>query len=140
MTEEKSKQYDAQRKKIESMTHGERMARLEEISTEVFIMANSFAGGKGLSGIATSLHESANHIMQAQKIFEGKAEPGIPASAITRACGFGGRGMTELLMDMNIPANILNRYAEPGMGTSLMDLQLKDEEYREDLENESNED
>ena len=134
MTEEELRQYDAQREKLELMTPEERMERLDEIRTEVFIMANSFAGDNGLPGIATSLHESANHIMHAQKIFEGKEEPGIPMAAIARACGMDIPGMIDLLAG-NLDSS-KEVTPEPGRGTSLLDLQTKDDQYREDLENE----
>lgn len=137
MTEEEVKQYNAQRDKIESMTPEKKMERLDELSTEIFIMANSFAGDKGLPGIATSLHESANHIMHAQKIFEGEAESGIPVLAVARACGLDIPGMKELLMGINSPIDD-EHIVEPGRGTSLLDLQIKDEMYAEDLEKKTN--
>lgn len=102
MNEEESKKYDEQRLIIEAMTPEAKMERLDEMLTEVFIMANSFAGNKGPRGVASILHESANNIMRAQKILKGEEEPGIPMEFMLRSMGL-------------------------GLGTSLMDLQLKEE-------------
>ena len=97
------------KKDIEAMSKEERMKRLDEISTELFTMANSFAGNE-TGNIAAYLHESVNNIFSAQKIFTREKKDEIPVEFIARACGL-------------------------GMGTAMADLLLKDEKYREDLEN-----
>jgi len=97
------------RERIEAMSHEDRLKRLDEISDEVFAMANAFAVEK-MPGVAIQLHESVNCIFRSQKAFESKSD--------------------------EIPVEFLMR----SMGTSLMDLRLKDDLYREDLENDSNED
>jgi hypothetical protein len=93
------------------MSQNERMERLYKLSTEIFIMANSFSGDRGPRGVASILHESVNNIHRAQRILKGEEKPGIPVEFIARACGLG-----------------------LGMGTSMLDLQIKDEQYAEDLE------
>ena len=131
MTEEEHKKYEEKRKVIEAMNPDERMKRLDEISTEVFIMANSFAGDQeGIpEGLGVALHQSVNKMMQAQKMYEGKIPGGIPMDAIMSACGLDNTGMIDLLAGMS----------EPGYGTSMTDLQIKDDQYSNDLENKSDE-
>ena len=111
MTEEENKKYEEQKKVIEARTEEQKVKRLDEILEEVFIMANSFAGDRGPSGVASILHESANNIMRAQKILSGEEEPGVPVEFMLRSMGL-------------------------GLGTSMLDLQLKDEQYADDLDNE----
>jgi hypothetical protein len=131
MTEEEHKKYEEKRKVIEAMNPDERMKRLDEISTEVFIMANSFAGDQeGIpEGLGVALHQSVNKMMQAQKMYEGKIPGGIPMDAIMSACGLDNTGVIDLLAGMS----------EPGYGTSMTDLQIKDDQYSNDLENKSDE-
>jgi hypothetical protein len=106
MTEEENKKYEEKKTVIEAMTEEQKMKRLDEILEEVFIMANSFAGDKGPRGVASTLHESANNIMRAQKILKGEEEPGIPMEFMLRSMGL-------------------------GMGTSMMDLKIKEEDLNE---------
>jgi hypothetical protein len=131
MTKEEHKEYEEKRKVIEAMTPDERMKRLDEISTEVFIMANSFAGDQeGIpEGLGVVLHQSVNKMMEAQKMYDGEIPGGIPMDAIMSTCGLDNPGMIDLLAGIT----------EPGHGTSMADLQLKDEQYANDLENSSDE-
>ena len=108
MTEEQNKKYEEQRKVIEAMSKEDRMKRLDELSTELFIMANSFAGNE-TGNIAVYLHESVNSISSAQKIFTGKKEDKIHMEFMLRSMGL-------------------------GLGTSMLDLQLKDEQFADDLD------
>jgi len=98
---------------MQAMTPEDRFKRLDEIIDEVFAMANAFAL-EDRAGVGVQLHESCNCIWRAQKAFKSGSNE-IPIEFIARACGL-------------------------GMGTSMLDLQLKDEQYAEDLENEPNED
>jgi len=125
MTEEENKKYEEKRAILEALTEDQKMEKLDELLEDVFMMANSFAGNRGPSGVATSLHESANKIMHAQKILKGEIEPGIPIDAVARACGLDIPGMAELLMDISRPIND-DIPAEPGRGTSMLDLQVKE--------------
>ncbi len=92
------------------MAEDKRIERMEEISAELFKMANEFALEKK-PGVAVFLHESVNNIRNAQENF-GLNHAKIPVEFIERSCGL-------------------------GRGTSLLDLQLKDELNAEDLENEN---
>jgi len=91
------------------MAEDKRMKRLEEIASELFDLTNEFALEKK-PGVGVYLHESVNNIRHAQKNFELSSNK-IPVEFIERACGL-------------------------GLGTSMADLQIKDELYSEDLENE----
>lgn len=106
MTEEENKKYEEKRAVIEAMTEVQKMKRLDEISEELFKMANEFALEKK-PGIAVFLHEAVNNISDAQKNDKLSYDK-IPVEFIERSCGL-------------------------GMGTSMMDLQIKDEQYEEDL-------
>jgi len=111
MTEEENKKYEEQRKVIEAMSKEERMERLDELSTEIFIIANSFAGNE-TGNIAAYLHESVNNIFSAKQIFTGEKKDELPMRFIAEACGL-------------------------GMGTTMADLLIKNELYKEDLEKET---
>jgi hypothetical protein len=89
----------------------ERIKRLDEISEELFKMANEFALEKK-PGIAVFLHEAVNNISDAQKNNELNYDK-VPVEFIERSCGL-------------------------GRGTSMADLQIKDEMYAEDLEKDKN--
>jgi hypothetical protein len=102
MTEEENKKYEEKRAVLEAMTDDQKMEKLDVLLEEVFMMANSYAGNRGPVGVASMLHESANHIMKAQKILTGEAKPGIPVEFMLRSMGL-------------------------GMGTSMIDLQIKQE-------------
>jgi hypothetical protein len=78
----------------------ERIKRLDEISEELFKMANEFALEKK-PGIAVFLHEAVNNISDAQKNNKLNYDK-VPVEFIERSCGL-------------------------GMGTSLIDLQIKQE-------------
>jgi hypothetical protein len=96
------------------MAEDKRLKRMKEIASELFDMANEYALEKK-PGVAIFLHESVNNINHAQENFGlNYKETEIPVEFIARACGL-------------------------GLGTNMADLQLKDELYRKDLENESNE-
>ena len=82
------------------MAEDKRIERMEEISSELFKMANEFALEEK-PGVAVFLHESVNNIRHAQENF-GLNHAKIPVELIERACGL-------------------------GRGTSLLDLQLKQE-------------
>ncbi len=86
MAEEESQQCDELRKKIEAKSPKERIAKLDELATELFITANSFAGGD-MASIAVYLHESSNNIRRAEKIFNGEIEDQIPIRLIARSTG-----------------------------------------------------
>jgi len=77
-------------KQINEMSYEDRMKRLDAIQTEIFHMANSFAGNhQDYPGIATNLHKSANYMLRAMKIFSGDAScEGISVSDVMSACGF----------------------------------------------------
>ena len=75
------------REEVEAMSHEERSARLDELSRELFSMANAFALDK-VSGVGTYLHESVNNIWAAQKIIKGEASAEIPARFIARSMGY----------------------------------------------------
>lgn len=93
------------------MTDEEKLKRLDEISDELFKMANDFALAKK-PGVGCYLHESVNNIFAAQKNIKSGSEE-IPIEFISRSMGL-------------------------GMGTSMIDLQIKDEKYRDDLKDENN--
>jgi len=97
-TDEWHENYEKVRKRIEALTPEERMARLEEMSIEVFIMVNSFAGEQeGIpEGLGVCLHEVNNYMNKAQKMFDGEIPPGIPADAIMRSMGLDIPGMESL--------------------------------------------
>ena len=78
----------------------ERIKRLDEISEELFKMANEFALEKK-PGVAAYLHESVNNIRHAQENHKLNHDK-IPVEFIERACGL-------------------------GRGNSLIDLQIKQE-------------
>ena len=78
--------YDRLKQIIESMSKEDRMARLDELSSELFIMANSFAGDEH-GTIAQYLHESVNNIMAAQQIFTGDKEDVIPLRFLLSSIG-----------------------------------------------------
>lgn len=96
------------------MSEDKRIKRLDEISEELFKMTNEFALEKK-PGIAVFLHEAVNNISNAQENFDlnkyNKLE--IPIEFIERSCGL-------------------------GRGTSMADLQIKDDMYAEDLEKDKN--
>ncbi len=81
MTEEENKKYEEQRAKIEAMSEEEKMTRLDKLSTEIFIIANSFTENK-MELVAKCLHESVNNLFKAQKILNGKIENKIPLDFI----------------------------------------------------------
>lgn len=78
--------YDRLKQIIESMSKEDRMARLDELSSELFIIANSFAGNEH-GTIAQYLHESVNNIFAAQKIFTGDKEDAIPFRFLLSSIG-----------------------------------------------------
>jgi hypothetical protein len=82
------------------MTEDKRMKRLADIANELFNMANEFALEKK-SGVAVFLHESVNNIHNAQENHKLNHDK-IPVEFIERSMGLGG-------------------------GTSLIDLQIKQE-------------
>lgn len=77
-----------------------RIKRLDEMSDELFKMANEFALEKK-PGIAVFLHEAVNNISDAQK-------------------------NNELNYD-KVPVEFIERSMGLGMGTSMIDLQIKQE-------------
>jgi hypothetical protein len=89
------KKYDEKKSVVDSMTKEQRMERIEEISTELFIMANSFAGDN-TGNVATYLHESVNSISSAQKIFKGEMKDEIPARFVLRSMGLYDEPMIEM--------------------------------------------
>jgi hypothetical protein len=94
------------------MPEDKRIKRLDEISAELFKMANEFALEKK-PGVAVFLHESVNNIRNAQENFELNHNK-IPVELVERSCGL-------------------------GMGTTMADLILKDDLYAADLEKEKKE-
>ncbi len=93
------------------MAEDARIKRMEEISAELFKMANDFALEKK-PGVAVFLHESVNNIKNAQENFDLNHNK-IPVELVERACGL-------------------------GRGTTMADLILKDDMYAEDLERKKN--
>jgi len=87
--------YKAKQKVIEAMSKEDRIKRLDELSKEIFIMANSFAGDE-TGHVATYLHESCNNIHRAQKIFSGEQKNEIPLNFLLRSLGIDNEPMIEL--------------------------------------------
>ena len=89
------KKYDKIRKEIEAMSPEQRIEKLDKMSTEIFIIANSFAGNE-TGSVAVCLHETVNSILLAQKIFKGEAEDEIPARLF-----MGSIGIPEQMIEMS---------------------------------------
>ena len=74
------------REEIEAMSHDERNARLTEMASDLFSMANAFAMDK-VSGAGVYLHESVNCIKTAQEIIGGTRDSKIPLRVVQRSMG-----------------------------------------------------
>ena len=98
MTEKETKRKEL-REKIKAMTKEEKMKRLDELSTEIFTMANSFAGDK-TGAVACYLHESVNNIWKAQKVFGSKTESKIPIEFVAESMGLGVGSMLKRISDL----------------------------------------
>lgn len=69
----KSQTYSKLKNKINEMSQGQKINKLNNLAAEIFIIANSFAKNR-MGPVAVYLHESVNNIYCAQKIIDGKIE------------------------------------------------------------------
>lgn len=80
-----------------SQTNEEKLKRMEELSHELFDMANSFAGDE-TGTVGVYLHEACNNVWKAMKVLNGEMGDEIPMEFVARSMGL---DLSKMVVDIN---------------------------------------